>query len=291
MTDSITLKLTKSQETKLYEAFKEYRHKAPAYARWQLRPENCVITCYESGKTLFQGKDAKIYASPFTSSADTAEQPSGIILPQAGSDEVGTGDYFGPVCVCACIVTEHDMTLLNRTGVRDSKAITDEAILKTAPELMEQLTYSLLILNNRKYNAVHDSNNMNRIKARLHNQAYVNLSTKAPLPEFRVIDQFTPEKAYYRYLQEDRNVVRGIHFETKAEDKYPAVGAASVIARYAFLKCMEELSERYDMQFEKGAGSPVDRCAAEFVSRYGWDALQDVAKLHFANTEKVRTLI
>jgi hypothetical protein len=27
-------------------------------------------------------------------------------LPQAGSDEVGTGDYFGPVCVCATIVTE-----------------------------------------------------------------------------------------------------------------------------------------------------------------------------------------
>ena len=35
--------------------------------------------------------------------------------PQAGSDEVGTGDYFGPVCVCASYVTKDDVDFLSET--------------------------------------------------------------------------------------------------------------------------------------------------------------------------------
>ena len=41
--------------------------------------------------------------------------------PQAGSDEVGTGDYFGPVCVCASYVTQDNVDFLIKLGVRDSK--------------------------------------------------------------------------------------------------------------------------------------------------------------------------
>ena len=105
----ITLKLSSSQEDQLFQTFYNNKAKAPAYARWQLRCENCVITCYESGKTVFQGKDAEVYASPFMQEPSVplqAEITDTGTLPQAGSDEVGTGDYFGPVCVCATIVDD-----------------------------------------------------------------------------------------------------------------------------------------------------------------------------------------
>ena len=62
---TITLKLTKAESSRLYETFREYGSDAPAYADWQIRPEGCVITCYTSGKVVFQGKDAEVYASPF----------------------------------------------------------------------------------------------------------------------------------------------------------------------------------------------------------------------------------
>lgn len=294
MTQNIyTLKLTEQQETKLFDAWKESRVKTPPYAKWQLRPENCVITCYESGKTVFQGKDAALYASPFLNDEPDRKEikkASGNghdIFPQAGSDEVGTGDYFGPVCVCATIVTEEDDILLRKLGVRDSKQLQDSDIRKIAPEIMKQLTYSLLILPDEKYNEVHQKYNMNALKSILHNQAYVNLTKKADLPQWKIVDQFTPEKSYYRYLRDESVIIHGIHFETKAEDKYPAVGAASVIARYAFLTCMDEMEKHWNMKFRKGAGPKVDQCAREFVRKYGKEKLGLVAKLHFRNTEKL----
>ena len=280
MSTTITLKLTPEQEEKLFAAFRESQTRAPAYARWQLRVENCVITCYESGKTVFQGKDAAVYAAPF----DHATKDT---LPQAGSDEVGTGDYFGPVCVCAAIVTRETASLLEDLGIRDSKALTDDHIRTVAPKISEALPHSLLILDNSHYNEVHKNNNMNAIKAKMHNQAYVNLARRMPLPDFRVIDQFTPEPLYYRYIQNEPKIIGGIHFETKAEDKYIAVGAASVIARYAFLRSIDAMNEKYGMEFQKGAGKDADRFAEAFVQKYGYPELYKVAKMHFKNTENL----
>ena len=63
--NTITLLLTSSQIERLYAAWSEFEVKAPAYARYQLKPENCTITAYQSNKVVFQGKDAMIYAAPF----------------------------------------------------------------------------------------------------------------------------------------------------------------------------------------------------------------------------------
>lgn len=277
---TITLKLTPGQQDRLFGSFRDCSVNPPAYARFQLRLENCVITCYESGKCVFQGKDAEVYASAFM-------KPDESLYPQAGSDEVGTGDYFGPVCVCASIVRQSDVALLEELGVKDSKQITDADILQHAPALMARLPHSLLIVNNRKYNEVHKTTNLNAIKAKLHNQAYVNLAAKTELPVLRIIDQFTPESSYYRYLQGQKTVIGQIRFETKAENKYLSVAASSMIARYAFLKSMEAMEQEYGMEFVKGASSAVDQCARAFVKRYGMEKLGDVAKLHFKNTEKL----
>lgn len=294
MTNTVyTLQLNTEQQQKLYQAWESFQAKAPAYAKWQLRPENCVITCYSSGKTVFQGKDAYIYAATFLGDVDEKKSnPQNStyipdILPAAGSDEVGTGDYFGPVCVVATIIDQDTDSLLHELGVRDSKQLNDKDICKIAPKLMQRIPYSLLILDNEKYNIVHAQNNMNAIKSKLHNKAYVNLLHRTGLPEFKVVDQFTPESSYYHYLKGEPIIVRGIHFETKAEDKYPAVGAASVIARYAFLRKMQEMEKEWDMTFAKGAGPAVDLCARQFVERYGKENLNKVAKIHFKNTERI----
>ena len=82
---------------------------------------------------------------------------------------------------------------------------------------------------------MHDTCNMVDMKCRLHNQAYVNLVHKGyTLPKQIVIDQFVQEKSYYRYLQGFPEVIRGITFETKAENKYPG----SSLCEYSGKKCL-----------------------------------------------------
>lgn len=289
MNNTITLKLKSIQEEQLFKTFSEFQTTPPQYAKWQLKPENCVITCYTSGKTVFQGKDANVYAAAFMQGQD--EIPNTATTnqyPQAGSDEVGTGDYFGPVCVCASYVTQDNVDFLIKLGVRDSKQMSDADMLKIGPLLMERIPHSLLIVPPQKYNRVHESNNLNAIKAKLHNQAYINLAKKIELPSFKIIDQFTPETSYYRYLKNEPQIIRDIHFETKAEDKYLSVAVGSIISRYGFLKTWEEMEKKYNMTLPKGSGDQVDIVAQAFVERYGLERLGEIAKLHFKNTEKIR---
>ena len=289
MNNTITLKLKSIQEEQLFKTFIEFQTTPPQYAKWQLKPENCVITCYTSGKTVFQGKDANVYAAAFMQGQD--EIPNTATTnqyPQAGSDEVGTGDYFGPVCVCASYVTQDNVDFLIKLGVRDSKQMSDADMLKIGPLLMERIPHSLLIVPPQKYNRVHESNNLNAIKAKLHNQAYINLAKKIELPSFKIIDQFTPETSYYRYLKNEPQIIHGIHFETKAEDKYLSVAVGSIISRYGFLKTWEEMEQKYNMTLPKGSGDKVDIVAQTFVGRYGFERLGEIAKLHFKNTEKIR---
>ena len=289
MNNTITLKLKSIQEEQLFKTFSEFQTTPPQYAKWQLKPENCVITCYTSGKTVFQGKDANVYVAAFMQGQD--EIPNTATTnqyPQAGSDEVGTGDYFGPVCVCASYVTQDNVDFLIKLGVRDSKQMSDADMLKIGPLLMERIPHSLLIVPPQKYNRVHESNNLNAIKAKLHNQAYINLAKKIELPSFKIIDQFTPKTSYYRYLKNEPQIIRDIHFETKAEDKYLSVAVGSIISRYGFLKTWEEMEKKYNMTLPKGSGDQVDIVAQAFVERYGLERLGEIAKLHFKNTEKIR---
>lgn len=258
------------------------KRKTPPYARFQYQTSDCVITAYLSGKVVFQGEGADFYAPSHTPATSITMSS----FPQAGSDEVGTGDYFGPVVVCACLVTFEDAKILKELQVTDSKAMKDDMIRKIAPRLLK-LPHSLLILNNEDYNRVHQQDHMVAIKCKMHNHAYVHLRRKANgLPASIIIDQFVQEKSYYRYLQDQPEIIRGIHFETKAESKYPAVAAASVLARYAFLTTFDTMCKQYDFPFPKGAGKQVDEAILSFVKCYGEEALAKVAKLHFANTKK-----
>ena len=132
---------------------------------------------------------------------------------------MGTGDYFGPVVVCAAIVRKEDLSRIEKYNITDSKKLTDDYILKTAPELMKFLKYSCLVLGNKKYNQIHDTYNLNAIKAILHNQVYLNLARENKMPEHAYVDQFAPKNLYFRYLKNQPEVYRRLIFETKAESK------------------------------------------------------------------------
>ena len=67
-----------------------------------------------------------------------------------------------------------------------------------------------------------------------------------------------------------------------------SIAAASILARVAFLRELSKLSTKYDLELLKGAGPEVDRNAINFVKSFGWDELKNVAKMKFANTERIR---
>ena len=277
---NFTLKLNDDQINRLRETFKaDIKPNKNPYISTFIQRDDLTISVYTSNKVVFQGADAEYYGTSFIETR---------FKRQAGSDEVGTGDYFGPVVVVASIVEESDEELINKYHINDSKQMNDEDILKCAPLLREKIKHSLLILEPEQYNRVHESNNLNMIKAKMHNQAYLNLKARGyKIPSAAYVDQFCDPNLYYKYLVQEKEVYHELIFETKAESKYPAVAVSSVIARYVFLKKIAEMEKKYGMSFHKGAGTDVDICARDFVKRYSKKELGKVAKLHFKNTENI----
>ncbi len=202
--------------------------------------------------------------------------------PQIGSDEVGTGDFFGPIVVAACYVEEKDLPFLRDLGIGDSKQIADEAILERGPRLLRALPYAAVSLSPAELNARPEVN-MNAFKARMHDKAYQVLLAKLKEPPAAIYqDQFAPKERYYAYLEGRPGTVRGVIFDVKGESKHPAVAAASMVARYAFLKAMEAMGKKHGVDFPLGASKEVERFASLFYEKKGLVALKETAKERFS---------
>jgi ribonuclease HIII len=215
-------------------------------------------------------------------------------LSTVGSDEVGTGDYFGPIVVTASFVSKDKINLINELGVKDSKKLTDEKIIKIAPTLIKEIPYVTFTLNNKDYNKYQKLGyNMNKIKAILHNKvlyAITNKEEKYPYDKI-VVDQFVYPQKYYEHIKEATEKVTNITFTTKAESKCASVAVASIISRYIFLLKMDELSKNLGIELPKGAGENVDKIGIEIVKKYNLEKLDEIAKLNFKNTDKIKEAI
>ena len=285
---------TKNKMIKYYEGKK--RDKEIPYVVFQAEDEDTVITMYTSGKVMFQGVSADVDATMWkeidgqkSTEEKKVDNNKYHNCSSIGSDEVGTGDYFGPIVVTASFVKKEDVTFLEELGIRDSKKISDETILKIAPQIAKRIKYKSIILNNSEYNEkYHKDNNMNKIKAILHNKVLYQLVQETTEPyDYIIVDEFAREARYYEYVKDSTQIQRVITFMTKAEDKNLAVACSSIISRYLFLKEFDKLSDSLHIPLPKGAGPQVDTIGQEIIEKYGKDKLNEVAKLNFINTERI----
>lgn len=291
---------TKDKMIKYYEGKK--RDKVIPYVIFQAQEEDTVITMYESGKVMFQGISADVDATMWKeidgqsieTNNKTKTDKQYYNCSSIGSDEVGTGDYFGPIVVTGCYVDKKIILQLEKLGIKDSKKVDDHKILQIAPEVSKLVKYKSIILSNKEYNAKYGSSyNMNKIKAIMHNKVLYDLVNSNKYQyDYIIVDEFARENRYYEYIKESPNIQRSITFLTKAEDKNLAVACASIISRYIFLKEFDKLSDELHIPLPKGAGAKVDIIGEEVVEKYGKEKLNDIAKLNFKNTERIlKTII
>ena len=298
---SAVLKLSKTEIKKLKNYYADYLlNKKVTYSEFSAKKNGTSITAYTSGKVLFQGKNAEQEAARWGSSDPSAAKTSSSLpknfasLAVLGSDEVGNGSYFGPLCVCAAYADKEHLDALKRLGVKDSKMLTDDQIRKMATAIKELIPYRLLVVSPEKYNEIQPKYNAVRMKVALHNQAIrLLLDQIAPTkPEAILIDQFTSEANYMKYVkQEPQRVEQKIYFVTKGEQYHLSVAAASIISRASFLDELDKASLELGTKVPSGAGKPSDELAAKLLRQGGIDLLSKFAKLHFANTEKAKKMM
>ena len=294
---NVVIRVNDEIKQKMIEYYKDkVRDKKIPYVVFQAQEEDTVITMYESGKVMFQGTSADVDASMWGVALEKSKDKEKPKVDEkyhncssVGSDEVGTGDYFGPIVVTASYVEKDDVSFLDELGVGDSKKINDEKIKKIAPQIAKRVKYRSVILSNREYNEKYTKDvNMNKIKAIMHNRVlYQLVNEEKPKYDYIIVDEFAREARYYDYLKDVPNVQKDITFMTKAEDKNLAVACSSIISRYLFLKEFDKLCDEIHIPLVKGASKEVDKIGEEVVEKYGEEKLKDIAKLNFKNTERI----
>lgn len=304
---NFVLNLQESEIKRVITFYSDYqKQNNNEYIRFFAKTDVLSVSVYTSNKVMFQGPDSemeyKMWCTMLNYEAlekktktntpiKKDNQYTNYFYSSIGSDEVGTGDFFGPIVVCAAYLPKDSVSLIKDLGINDSKKITDQNILRIGDTLKDKVPYSLLVLHNEKYNdLIKRGFNMNKIKAYLHNKAIINLLKKINGTPEVIVDQFAEERLYFRYLNDETQVYRNITFTTKAESKYASVAIGSILARYAFLKHFDLLSKESGYHLLKGASNEVDKIAARMIKDKGEQYLYSYAKLNFKNVEKAKAI-
>lgn len=284
--------LSKEEKEKIIDHYQDYEIDSKnVHAQKVFKYNNLTITLYKD-KVMFQGPWSEISAEyrDYWHIFDAKEE---FII---GNDEVGTGDYFGPIVVTSCYLGAGTLEKLRHLGIKDSKALDDKTIYQLANAIMKIVVFESVVINNRKYNQwIEQGYNANVIKAWGHNQVLVKILQHKNHYEKIVIDQFVDQKLYYQYLDnmeanKNRIIRENVFFTTKAESKFLAVACSAIISRYLFLEEIKKISEEIKMPVPLGAGKPV----TDFFINNKEDLPKDLkrflirhTKYHFANTKLI----
>jgi ribonuclease HIII len=297
--NSYSFKLTPEQQDML-EALLTTGNLKPdtvPHARCAAALADCRIVLYQSGKCLIQGKGAEDWVR-FTleplvlqeAIIDYQEERNPeSYAPHIGVDESGKGDYFGPLAVASVFTDRPTVEAFRALNVRDSKNIkSDKVIRKTAREIREaaQGRFNVVVIGPGAYNRLYEKmRNVNKLLAWGHAKAIENLLEKVPDCTTALSDKFGPSHRIEHALQQRGRKIKLVQ-KVRAESD-PAVAAASILAREAFIDRMDKLSEQYHLHLPRGASAQTVEAARELVRRHGADALTACAKLHFKTTQKV----
>ncbi len=282
-----------------YEA-PSYPNKKNPYLVFQVKTlDNVQVTCYKSKEIytlMFSGDRNKIIDEalifiddPIVIDEKTINKDYLDNSYQIGTDEVGVGDFFGPLVVAATYVTPENLNLIEKLGIKDSKKLTDTKILEIGPIVEKYFLHEVCLCSPKKLVDLKNNGwNMHKIMANLHNTAQNNLLSKIKVnPSTKIyIDEFSNENLYFKYLVTNKPNLP-IHFETKGESLYPSVACSSVLARYHFLKIWEKMNEYFKTEIPKGAGEEVDKTVQKLLRKYSLKDLKPYMKTFFRNYKDI----
>lgn len=204
---------------------------------------------------------------------------------QIGSDEVGVGDFFGPLIVTATYIRKEDIPFLEQYKVNDSKKMNDAYIMEIGPTIKKRIKNFAFMVTSDKISKLEQSGfSMHKIMAKVHNLAQKSLIEKYEISQDTIvyIDQFEKEAVYRKYVG-DELIQNPLYFRTKGESYYPSVACASVISRYIFLCQWQKMEKNLGMTIPKGASKEVDRVYGILKKKFPQSVLDSYVKRHFRN--------
>jgi len=295
-----TKPLTAEQVTRLKSLLQDgsYTFEAKPYCLYAASKNKLNVLVYEKGpKVLIQGKETQDFVTNVLEPLilgvaelgyEEVHHPE-MFEPHIGVDESGKGDFFGPLVIAGVYVDADVARKLRELGVVDSKKISSDAKisqLAAAIRSVAGLRWEVVQINPTKYNELYSKfGNLNRLLAWGHATSIESLVEKVPDCPRALSDQFANPTVLQRALRSKGCQIELIQ-RTKAESD-PAVAAASILARDAFVKWLDQNGSRFGIELPKCVSNVVKENARKIYDKAGREGLSSLAKMHFKTSSEV----
>ncbi|MEI6714446.1 MAG: ribonuclease HIII [Verrucomicrobiota bacterium] len=257
-----------------------------------------TVAVYEKGpKIVVQGKGLEDFIQfilepeviGVASFGYEEEQHPDWFSPHLGIDESGKGDFFGPLVIAGAYVDAQMARGWRDAGVMDSKSIGSDSRIRALAKVIKETrgaVLSVVLIGPQRYNELYGKfKNLNRLLAWGHARVIENLLEKKPDCPRALSDQFANPSLIQKALLERGQQIQ-LDQRTKAESD-PAVAAASILAREAFVNWMDNEGRIFGEILPKGASAAVKTTGRKLVETHGPAVLNKIAKLHFKTAAEI----
>ncbi|NVM28880.1 MAG: ribonuclease HII [Candidatus Helarchaeota archaeon] len=188
----------------------------------------------------------------------------------AGVEEAGRGPVIGPMVMAIAVIDSKNESQLRKIGVKDSKQLTPKRREELFKQLMQVLqVYKFTIIPPKEIDAAlnSDTSNLNWLEADKSIEL-VKLAEK----EFKIDEIFIdcPSSnidSFKSYLNERLNIdPTCLVAEHKADQTYPIVSAASIIAKVIRDREIQKIQKEYQVEF--GSGYTSDERTITFLKEW-----------------------
>ena len=183
-----------------------------------------------------------------------------------GVDDAGRGPVVGPLVIAGVLVEESRLGLLKSLGVKDSKKLTPDARTRLAEEIPR--------IVDRHYIVELDAPSLDKVVNRAPKFQRLNLLEAKKMAE--VVEALRPDVVYVDSSDTDterfrNNILDELTYRPKvisehhADDTYPVVSAASILAKVRRDTRIDEIRKQYG---DFGSGYAHDPQTIRFLGEY-----------------------
>ena len=182
-----------------------------------------------------------------------------------GVDEAGKGPVFGPL-VIAGVLFEDDSELI-KLNVRDSKKIMPKR-RKVLADIIKKIAikYEVLIISASDIDDMRKVMTLNEIEVNVFSKVISKLK-----PDVCYVDAAdVNEKRFAKNISSNLSFYPKIISKHKADDTYPVVGAASILAKTARDEIVRKIADGLEkkLNLPLGSGYPADPITKKFLKTW-----------------------
>jgi ribonuclease HII len=179
---------------------------------------------------------------------------------KCGVDEAGRGPVLGPLVVAAVMV-EDDAPLIE-LGVKDSKKLTRARRIELHSAIHQVADTEVVIITHDEIDKQRAIESLNNIEARAFATALARFGESKIFADAADVDPHRFRRMVCNHLDFDVQMI----CEHKADEQYPVVSAASIVAKETRDSLMDGISEELGQPV--GSGYASDPVTIEFLENW-----------------------